>query len=163
MNIAHIINDIANNLDCGLCWKPFFGGREDYLNLAKSNGECCAIIGAIDVRSRHVFTNSVAGSYKNYSEYNLKLFAGHESRIDIQFYNEVDPDKIDESKWEKYLFPIKCCIDEVPKLFCVAHNCSGVLGSVEVTKFDYRMVLNFLDNNYDGWEIDITIRHYDRS
>lgn len=164
MNLTELIGKIKDELnksDCGVCWRTVLGGRRDYLNLAKVDckDECCAMLGVLRARDRSVIDTNDVGVEIQYNEWMIDIFAGIPSRLDIQFYDEIDECKKDESKWEKYLYPMKCCLKDLPILFCDMHNCKG--GSIiEVTRFETEMRLNYLDNNYDGWMINATFREY---
>lgn len=166
MNIVEVLDKIVCKLNdsnnCDLCWKFVFGGREDYLNLAKvnSNGECCATIG--------ILNNSIVAGYdktdqfasKLYNDWNLQIFAGIPSKLDIQFYDELRPEDKCNSKWSKYLFPIKCCLENLDVSICDVHNCNGCKTSVDIWSWQMNMKLNFLDGNFDGWLINATIREW---
>src|SRR5690625_4589640 len=168
MNVGELINKLTEKLsECGICWQSVIGGRQDYLNLIKEikpdeNGNCCALLGVLNIRTKNNFIINEYGVQKNYRSWEIKLFAGIPSRLDIQFYNEVDPEKTDESKWVKYVYPIDCCIENLPTLLCDIHNCNNA-NQIEIVKFDKELKLNYLDINADGWLIDATFRQYDNS
>lgn len=165
MNIANIFSSIIDRLnesnDCGLCWRFVMGGRRDYLNLVKNDDCCCAVVGITRIVGRKGMT-SIG---ERYTDWELEVFAGIPSDLDIQFYNEVDSceDAIEQSKWEKYLHPIHCCLMEIDDNICDVHNCQGCLTTVEIQQSaTHEMRLNYLDNNYDGWIIRMTIREWRR-
>lgn len=166
MNIAEVMNKIVqgynDNDDCGLCWKFVFGGRQDYFNVAKLDcgDACCVTVGIL----RNSFVNGYKkqGDYTThiYRDWNIQIFAGIPSKLDIQFYNEIDCEDTCGSKWTKYVHPIICCMDKLDVTICDVCNCEGATTSVEVQKWDAEVKLNFLDNNYDGWFINATLREW---
>ena len=165
MNLGSLIEEIKQHLDdCGICWDVVVGGRQDYLNMIKEvepdvDGNCCALLGVLDIRSRSNFVHNDYGVLKRSVNWDIQMFAGIPSRLDIQFYNEIDKDKIEESKWVKYIYPIQCCIEDLPLIFCDYHNCSNET-SLEIVKFETNLKINYLDINADGWLINATFREY---
>lgn len=163
MNIAHIFHEKIKQLnlsdDCGLCWRFVMGGRRDYLNLTHNDECCCATVGVTNIIAR----NGVTNIGELYTDWELEVFAGIPSRLDIQFYNEVDDctEKVNESKWEKYIYPIFCCLSDLDDNICDIHNCQGNETTVEVqSAVTHEVKLNYLDNNYDGWIIRMTLREW---
>lgn len=162
MNIVKVLNNIVCKLDCGICWNFVPGGRSDYLNLAQpcEGDECCAILGLLRNQFTTGYVSSGDFTTKRYRDWNIELFAGVPSRIDVQFYNEVRPDEFEKSKWEKYLHPIYCCLSDMDIDICNEHTCDGCETSVEVTQWNMEQRLNYLDNNYDGWFVRAVIREW---
>lgn len=166
MDIANIFNKITEKFNeeerCGLCWKFIFGGRSDYFNNAAivDGEECCVRIG--------VLKNSFTGGYKRdanfservYREWNIEIFAGIPSRLDIMFYNEIPGHPVEESKWVKYLYPVMCCMDEAQINVCDVHNCNGSETTVEIWQWNGEMKLNYSDSNLDGWLFRAVIREW---
>lgn len=166
MNIVDVLDKIVSKLNdgkgCDLCWKLVFAGRQDYLNLANANmdGDCCALVGIINNSFTAGYTTSNEFTTKRYNDWNIQLFAGIPSRLDIQFYDELRPEDKCNSKWAKYLYPIKCCLENLDVTICDVHNCSGCPTTVEIWNWQMNMKLNYLDGNFDGWLINATIREW---
>lgn len=166
MNIVSIIDKIISSLgqkSCDLCWNFVFGGREDYFNLAQQNQECeccCATVGILRNSMTTGFSANNNFSTKSYRDWNLEIFAGIPSRLDIQFFNEVDPNKTEESKWVKYLYPILCCLQDIDTQICDEFTCQGNPTSIEIRSWNFEMKLNYADINFDGWLIRTTIREW---
>lgn len=166
MDIIDIMNKITQKLNedesCGLCWKFIFGGRQDYLNLAKSDcyDDCCVNIGILNNSYTTGYDRTDDFASKRYNDWNIQMFIGIPSRLDIQFYDEVDPERSGDSKWIKYIYPIQCCIDDLDVTICDTHNCKGGNNTVEIWNWSANMKLNFMDGNFDGWLINTTIREW---
>lgn len=162
MNIVKILGDIVPKLDCGLCWRFAAGGRQDYLNLIQNdpNSDCCAVLGILRTQVSTVYEGNVNFREKRYRDWNLELFAGVPSRLDIQFYNELRPEDSKNSKWEKYLHPIFCCLSDVDDRICEVHSCQGNETTIDVVRWDLEQKINYLDNNYDGWFVRATFREW---
>lgn len=165
MNLSELIGRIGDELnesDCGVCWKPIFGGRQDYLNLANrviDVDECCAILGILNTTFEDKIRITDTGVEKTHREWVLKAFAGIPSGLDLQFYDEVDPDQKDSSKWSRFLHPIQCCLGSIPDLMCYLNNCDGE-STIELIRFKASLKLNYLDNNYDGWMLDLVFKEF---
>lgn len=167
MNIADILQKSVDKFNqeakCGLCWRFVMGGRQDYLNLAKEpcDGECCVLVGVLKTSFRTGYRSSGEGFRERmYRDWDIEIFAGVQSRLDIQFYNEVDDTDTEGSKWAKYLYPISCCMDENNLDLCGNHDCSGSDTTIEVVSWNGEVKINYLDNNYDGWLYKATVREY---
>lgn len=168
MDILDILQKIVQQLtaesDCGLCWQLVPGGRQDYLNLAKEevndDGDCCVLLGVLNNNFKTVYEGNTNFRHKMYRDWEVQLFAGIPSRLDIQFYNEVRPEDTENSKWVRYIQPIQCCLSQIEESICDIQNCKGDGATIEVSSFNGQMRLNYLDNNYDGWLINITIREW---
>lgn len=173
MNIPGVLNniicEISNSNDCNLCWKFVFGGRSDYFNLAPARSEdddsdgapdCdCVRVGVLRIRSANVYDTSAGTVTLKHRDWFLEIFAGIPSDIGFQFYDEVEPKSKAESKWEKFLYPISCCMSGIPNTLCDQLSCCGS-STVDIVKWEPDMKLNYEDNNYDGWLISATLREY---
>ena len=166
MNIAEILQRAVDKLNddskCGLCWRFVLAGRQDYLNLAKMpcDGDCCVLVGVMKAVYKTGYQTSTSGNLRTHRDWEIEIFAGIQSRLDIQFFNEVDPDLSDESKWSKYLYPISCCFDESEIDFCGLHSCINGETTIEITSWNAEMKINYMDNNYDGWLYRATFREW---
>lgn len=166
MNIVDIIQKVVKNIEskgtCDLCFKFVLGGRQDYLNLANNSYEdCeCVTIGVLKNAAVNGYVKQGEFVSKTYVDWNVQLFAGIPSRLDLQFYNEVDSNDTCNSKWSKYIYPIKCCFENLDTTICDTHNCEGCETTIEVYNWSMEQKLNFLDLNYDGWIINATFREW---
>lgn len=166
MNIADILERVVDGLNengnCDFCWRFVFGGRQDYMNLAKveQNGKCCAIVGVLRINDENGYRRNDNFTTKIYKDWKLQLFAGVPSSLGKQFYNEVDEDETCTSKWSEYIHPIGCCVDTMDVCLCDVHNCHGSETTIEIINWTSEMKMNFLDGNYDGWIINTTIREW---
>lgn len=166
MNIADIlqksIDKFNDEAKCGLCWRFVLAGRQDYLNLAKSpcDGECCVLVGIMRQSFKDGYTVSGDFRERSYRDWDIEIFAGIQSRLDIQFYNEVDELDTEDSKWRKYLYPISCCMDADSLDLCGWHSCSGAETTIEIMQWNAEMKINYLDNNYDGWLYRTIVREW---
>lgn len=157
------INKFNTETKCGLCWEFVPGGRKDYFNNIEliEGEECCVYVGVTEIKTNSGFVTSGEFVRKEYTDWNVKMFAGIPSSLDIQFYNENPEHPEVEGKWEKYINPIFECFGSgcVEMDLCNIHNCKG-LTTVEVVKWSSTMVMNYNDMNLDGIEIQATFREY---
>lgn len=149
---------------CGLCWEYVPSGRADYFNNIKlrDDRECCVYLAVLGVRTRSGLIQEGEFISKRYCDWQVRLFAGIPSRLDIQFYNENLMHSEDEGKWEKYLQPIfECvgCSNCVELDLCEIHNCLGQT-TVEPVSWSADMKLNYQDFNMDGVFVEATFREY---
>ena len=170
MNIADILNDIVDKLNdtdsCGLCWKLVLGGRSDYFNNERDHAtecdcdDCCVRLGVLKISNTFGYRSSSEFVTKVYNQWDVQIFAGVPSGLDIQFYNEVNPSDSDNSKWTKYIHPIHCCLETLDNDICDVHNCFGCHTTIEIVSWRSEMKMNYTDRNLDGWLINATIREY---
>lgn len=177
MDIVNLLKSSVNQLengDCGLCFNLVLGGRTDFFNNERTRTPantyeepsecelCCVDVGMFKCKSRDIYNNSDAGSYLEAREWDIQLFFGIPSRLDIQFYNEIDKDAVNESKWVKYLFPLQCCLNKVSLNLCdIYDSCGCGCGTtLEIRSWNSDMKIDYLDKNFDGWLIDTTVREW---
>lgn len=166
MNIAKIIREITEKLNdengCGFCWDFVMAGRRDYFNLYKPKNcedACCVVVSILRNQVTTGFDTSNGFTNRQYRDWNIEMFVGAQSRLDIQFHNEVRSNEEQNSKWEKILYPIYCCIANIDTTICDAHNCCSET-SVDITQWNMDLMINFSDQNYDGWMIRATFREW---
>lgn len=169
MNIIDILDkEIAkwnNEGRCGLCWQFVPGGRSDYFNNAKTRKgeECCVYVGVLSIRQvSGIMINANQLVRKDYCDWQVRFIAGIPSGLDLQFYNENPDHPKSEGKWDGYISKIfecfgGCCIEMD---LCDIHNCQGLDTTVEVTRWESEMVMNYKDINLDGVLVTGTFREW---
>jgi len=161
MNVVEFFRQQVNkwNIEnkCGYCWEFDAPLRDSDANesLIKTN-ECCVrvMITNYSFRKNRTF-HPVNGLVTDYNlEYTFTLNVVIPSIIDRNVYNEQEH-PISESKWATILEPLQGCLDtENPYDFC------EILGRDDVTIISENWIqrLDWLDNNYDGWAITMTLK-----
>lgn len=144
---------------CGFCWEFDLPLRESDANesLIKTE-ECCVRVMITDLVIQENKTTNSAGLVTAYSEdYQFILNVVIPSEIDKNVYHEqIHP--ISESKWETILNPLKECLSG-DRLF----DFCDILGrDIIITNRRWTSRIDWLDNNYDGWSIAMTLRIDDR-
>lgn len=166
MNVAKILGGLVKKLNkdksCDLCWKFILSGRRDHFNLYRPTEDdaCCVHVALLRNQFTTGFQSNENFTTKRYRDWNLEIFAGIPSRIDIQFHNEVDSEEKREAKFLKYIHPIFCCLQDLDTTICDVHGCDCQETTVDVRQWNMEMTLNFLDENYDGWLIRAVFREY---
>ena len=155
------ITEILNvNNNCGLCFEFVGAGRSDYFNTLQprlnANGDCCVYIGLLGFGGRKVIRENTNGLYPIYIEERFDLIIGIPSRLDLQFYNENSFIDTNESKYIKYLKPIRECLIDTLELLCTETEFSNL----EINELDWNLVLNQFDINLDGYRIKGSFRKY---
>lgn len=168
MDIVSLLSGFVqqlNDQDCGLCYKLTLGGRSDYFNNQKQSikddecEDCCARVGMFEYKSVDFFNSDKNFVSLTHRDYYFTLFIGMPSRPDIQFFDEVDPEKIDESIWMHDLKPIECCVNSVSMNMCEIYDICGCgEHSIELRLWEMKMQINYQDENYNGWMINAIIR-----
>ncbi len=166
MNVVKFFHDLADKWNdeqkCGFCWEfdaPLTdsGVNESQLRL---DDDCCPVklfITNLSVRKNRVY-NQVTKLLTDYSaDYTFTLHALVADRIDTNVYAEQIGHPIDESKWETILHPIEQCLCEEE----VLEFCELICKQIQIIAWNAVTRINWLDNNYTGWSITITLRDYD--
>lgn len=150
------VSDWNDEQKCGWCWEFTAPMRESDLNEYRyKNDGCCVIVAITDFRwSCSVGYNRTTGlatlGYGTY-DFNLHFLVG--SNVGLNVHNEIDGHPISESKWAAILDPLMQCVGCKPLDFCTS------LGyPLEVTRWSAQPRLDWLDNNYDGWSIQVQLR-----
>lgn len=177
MDVANLLKSSVKQLegsDCGLCFDLVLGGRVDYFNNERTRTPdntfeeptecdlCCVRVGMFRCKSRDIYKESSSGNYLEARDWDLQLFFGIPSRPDIQFYNEIREELVDESKWVRYINPIQCCLNNLKLNLCELYDsCACGCGTtLEVRSWNADMKINYLDKNYDGWVVETTVREW---
>ena len=82
-------------------------------------------------------------------------------RIDTNVYQEQIGHPINESKWETILRPLQECVCDSNEL--QKEICELICKRILITQWNAITRINWLDNNYTGWSITMTLRDYDCS
>ena len=158
MNIVKLFRSIEQDLNedqkCGFCWEfsaPFF---EDIANTIIESEPCCVQLRLIDYSQNKVNTYVNGFPSNNYVDYNFTLQAIKQSELGRNMDNEQKIHPLDQSKWELIYNPLRECLsdDQFVKW------CEYLGLQVEVTRWNFTMLVNYSDNNYDGWKIQASIR-----
>lgn len=154
-----------NDQDCGICYTFTLGGRSDYFNNKRQSFDddqsldCCAVITMENCKTIDIYSTDKEFSTLTHRDWILDLFIGLPSRPDIQFFDEVNPELVDQSIWANDLNPLQCCINNVSIDMCnIYDRCGCGNTSIEVRAWSMTMRIGYQDNHYNGWSINTTIR-----
>jgi|GEM_PF-6588222 len=152
MNIVRINETIFNtfntNSQCGFCWSYTYA-RKDYANLKGDKDKCCVHAYLESFTEETNYRDNIQESIS----YNFTLHLLLDSLIDIQMFNELEPD-IAKSKFSEYVEPL---------LDCFKHAYAVELCSLDLEPVRIRInaEYNKKDQNKDGIRCQITVRSYD--
>lgn len=161
--IGKLIESFNQQNKCGLCWVYKPGGRSDYFNNIKllPGEECCVYVAVMDISANGGYTSNQYGVTRNYTDWRFKMFFGIPSSLDIQFYNENEAYPVGEGKWERYINPLLCCLNDGADFdLCGMVNCEGGAQTVEIHQWVSKVVMNYRDYNMDGVEVTAVFRQF---
>lgn len=141
---------------CGWCWEFTAPLRESDLNEYHLEGDGCCVLVAITDYRWDCFTGydrTTGLSTLGYGLYSFNLHFLVGSDVGLNVYNEQKNHPISESKWKTVLQPLMECVACRPLDFCTA------LGyPVEITRWSAQARIDWMDNNYTGWTIQVQLR-----
>lgn len=144
------------DVKCGYCWEFTAPMRESDLNeYQKKSDDCCVLVAVTDYRWECLTpVNRSTGLPLLATEiFNFNLHVLIQDRIDINVYNEISGYPEAQSKWDTILKPLADCVVCNPIDFC------SVLGyPLEVSRWSANSRIDWLDNNYTGWTINVQLR-----
>lgn len=150
---------------CGFCWEFDAPLTESGVNesiMQTDPEDCCPVkvfITNLSTRKNRSY-NTTTGFLNSYSvDYTFTLHALKFDRIDTNVYQEQLGHPVSESKWETILKPIQSCLCEEN----VLSFCDLICKKIDITAWNEVVRINWLDNNYTGWSITMTLRDYDCS
>lgn len=138
-----LIEKYDTDNQCGFCWN-FIYARKDYANIqpAKDKEHCIQfVLEYWKLRNIRVLTDDV--DYTSQQEYQFRIFVGINSKLDIQYHNELQQ-PTDEGKYELYIKKIEdCLIDNFE-----VDVCEDPL--VRLNTWEFEPKINKYDDNFDG-------------
>ena len=150
---------------CGFCWEfgapQTIAGINEYV-VETDVEECCPVLVFVTDRSyrKNKVYNQITGLLqdKDYTiDYTFTLHTLVMDRIDTNVYNEQKGHPISESKEETILRPLEVCLcGDTPFDFCEL-----ICKDIKIINWNAITRINWLDNNYTGWSITMTLRDYD--
>lgn len=141
---------------CDFNWEFVGSVRESDLNEYQVRQDNCPVIVAVtDYRFEcNTPMNTTTGLQLLGSEthtFNLHILS--QDSLGLNAYNEIPNHPIEESKWESILYPLLECNACNPIDFCTE------LGfNFQVVRWVLNQKLDWLDNNYTGWTINVVLR-----
>ncbi len=147
---------------CGFCWEfdaPLTDAGINESEMQSNPDECCPVkVFITNLTERKNRTYNQSQLLTSYSiDYTFTLHLLKFDRTDTNVYSEQLGHPISESKWSTILRPLQSCICEDTLLkFCeIINKHITIQGWNAITR------INWLDNNYTGWSITMTLRDYD--
>lgn len=148
---------------CGFCFEfdaPLTDSGVNESQMQTNPDECCPVkVFLTNLRERKNRTYSTStGLLTDYTiDYSFTLYLLKLDRVDTNVYAEQLGHPICESKWSTILRPLQECICEET----ILEFCKIIGKRIDITAWDASTKINWLDNNYTGWAINITLRDYD--
>ncbi len=141
---------------CGFCWEFTAPIRESDLNEYQFRGDgCCVLVALTDFRfdcsapfNPRSGTRALGSRVWNF---NLHFLAVDDLGLNV--YDEIPGHPLAESKWSTILNPLYECVACSPLDFCEP------LGqALEVTRWSATPRIDWQDNNYTGWTVQVALR-----
>src|SRR5690606_672161 len=171
MDLVRLFKDLTTQWNdeqkCGFCWEydaPLTDAGVNESVMQTDPDECCPV---------KVFITNY--SFRENKQYNpITTLLTNESidhtftasfvtfdRVDTNVYLEQIGHPVSESKWETILNPLRDCICDTNEL--QKEICELICKRILITQFNATSRINWLDNNYTGWSVTMTLRDYDCS
>lgn len=154
--LAKAVSDWNDENKCDLCWEFTAPMRESDLNEYKQKSDCCCVIVAVtDYRWACNQTTNVSTGYvtQKAETFNFNLHFLAKDDLGLNVYNEINGHPLSESKWSTILMPLMDCVGCNPIDFCT------YLGlPLEVLNWSATSRIDWLDMNYTGWTISVSLR-----
>lgn len=150
---------------CGFCWEfdaPLTDSGVNESQMQTDPDECCPVKGFItnlSERKNRIYNNTTGLLQdKDYTtDYTFTLHVLAFDRVDTNVYAEQLGHPISESKWETILRPLQECVCEEN----ILEFCELICKDIKIINWNAITRINWLDNNYTGWSITMTLRDYD--
>lgn len=152
-----------NETKCGFCWEfdaPLTDAGVNESVMQTDPDECCPVkvfITNLSERKNRTY-NPQSKLLTDYTiDYTFTLHALYFDRVDTNVYQEQLGHPVTESKWVEILRPIQECVcpEEILEF------CDLICKKILITSWNAVPRINWLDNNYTGWSITMTLRDYD--
>lgn len=148
---------------CGFCWEfdaPLTDAGVNESVMQTDPDECCPVkvfITNLSERKNRTY-NTQSKLLTDYTiDYTFTLHALVFDEVGTNVYQEQLGHPVSESKWETILKPIEDCVcpEEILEF------CDLICKKILITQWNAITRINWLDNNYTGWSITMTLRDYD--
>ena len=152
-----------DELKCGFCWEFDAPLTESGVNesvMQTDPDDCCPVkvfITNLSERKNRQYQQTTGLLQRYSTDYTFTLHALMFDRVDTNVYSEQLGHPVSESKWETILSPIQSCICEEE----ILEFCEILCKNIHILAWNAITRINWLDNNYTGWSITITLRDYD--
>lgn len=161
MNLVKFFQELSDRWTqekkCGFCWSFSAPLSESGMNTAINKEICCVHLFLTQIENIHGYKiNDLTGLKSlEWCDFNFVLYAVKDSNIGINVYDEIPNHPIDESLWKTILEPLNNCLG------CGNELDLCELGyDFEIIKWQMQTSILEMDNNYTGWKIFGTFRHY---
>lgn len=152
-----------DDMACGFCWEfdaPLTDSGVNESVMQTDAEECCpvkAFITNYTFRHNRTYNPTTTMLTNDSIDHTLTLHILAFDRVDTNVYQEQIGHPVSEGKWETILNPLRQCVCEESLLeFCEIIN-----KRILITAWNAVARINWLDNNYTGWSITMTLRDYD--
>ena len=148
---------------CGFCFEfdaPLTDSGINESQMQTDLDDCCPVkvfITNLSERKNRLYNNTT-NLLQNYTiDYTFTLHVLAFDRIDTNVFAEQLGHPISESKWETILRPLQECVCEEG----ILEFCDLICKDIKIINWNAITRINWLDNNYTGWSITMTLRDYD--
>lgn len=169
MNIVDVFKRLSDNwnteLKCGFCWEfdsPLTDSGVNESVMQTDPEDCCPIkvfITNYSFRENNVYNTITTLLINESIDHTFTVSYLAFDRVDTNVYAEQIGHPISESKWETILNPLRDCVCDSKQL--QQEICELICKRILITQFNAMTRINWLDNNYTGWSITMTLRDYD--
>lgn len=148
---------------CGFCWEfdaPLTDSGVNKSVMQSDPDECCPVkvfITQLSERKNRTYNNTTSMLTDYTIDYTFTLHVLKFDRPDTNVYAEQLGHPISESKWATILRPLQECVCEES----VLEFCDLICKKIKIIAWNAVTRINWLDNNYTGWSITMTLRDYD--
>lgn len=171
MNIVKVFKDLTTIWNdeerCGFCWTfdaPLTDSGVNESQMQTDPEDCCPIkvfITNYSFRENKVYSPISTLLTSESIDHTFTITYVNFDRTDTNVYAEQTGHPICESKWESILNPLRDCVCDSNLL--QTEICELICKRILITGFNALARINWLDNNYTGWSITMTLRDYDCS
>lgn len=141
---------------CGFCWEYDAPLTNSGVNESDTENPCCVkvMVANLEIGQNREY-NPTTGFLRNFTQdHTFDLHILHPDVIGTNVYSEKLGHPLEESKHEKIIEPLRKCI--TPEN--ILEFCKFLGFQAKITAWRAFVRINWLDGNYTGWTIRMTIR-----
>lgn len=148
---------------CGFCWEfdaPLTDSGVNESVMQTDPDECCPVkvfVTNLSKRDNRTYDNRSTLLTDFNIDYTFTLHVLKFDELGTNVYAEQIGHPVSESKWVTILKPLQDCVCEEN----ILEFCELICKKIKIINWNATTRINWLDNNYTGWSITMTLRDYD--
>lgn len=156
--VKKIVNRLDEQKACGFCWVFSAPLEEQTGNIRQMRDDECKCVHIYITRYEDQLINNYPSAFNSVPEKreitSISLLAMIDAELSENNWDEIKDYPITDSRWKKYLEPIKNCLTES----AFSKWCEILGYPLRITSFRRvaRPNPNIYDRNFVGWEYQIT-------